>query len=79
MALLLASRVYLYVCAQSLSHVQLFVTPWTVTHQTPLFMIFSRQEYWSGLPFPPAEDLPNQGNEPTVSCVFCIGKWIIYH
>ena len=74
MALLLASRVYLYVCAQSLSLVQLFVTPWNVTHQTPLFMRFSRLEYWSGLPFPPAEDLPNPGNEPTVSCVFCIGK-----
>ena len=34
------------------SHVQLFVTPWTVTHQAPLSMGFSRQEHWSGLPFP---------------------------
>ena len=37
---------------KSLSHVQLFVTPWTVAHQAPPFMEFSRQEYWSGLPFP---------------------------
>ena len=36
----------------SLSHVQLFVTPWTVVHQAPLSMGFYRQEYWSGLPFP---------------------------
>ena len=37
---------------KSLSHVQLFVTPWTVACQAPLSMEFSRQEYWSGLPFP---------------------------
>ena len=37
------------VCAKSLSCVQLFVTPWTVAHQAPLSMRFSRQEYWSGL------------------------------
>ena len=36
---------------QSLSRVQLFVTQWTVAHQAPLSMAFSRQEYWSGLPF----------------------------
>ena len=43
------------------SHVQLFVTPWTVAHQAPLSMGFPRQEYWSGLPFPMPEDLPNPG------------------
>ena len=37
---------------KSLSRVRLFVTPWTVAHQAPLSMGFSRQEYWSGLPFP---------------------------
>ena len=37
---------------QSLSRVRLFETPWTVAHQAPLSMGFSRQEYWSGLPFP---------------------------
>ena len=47
-----------------LSHVQLFVTPRTVTHQAPLFMRFSRQEYWSGLPDPPPGDLPKPGTEP---------------
>ena len=41
--------------------VQLFVTPWTVAHQAPLSMGFSRQEYWSGLPFPSPGDLPNPG------------------
>ena len=40
-----------------------FVTPWTVAHQAPLSMGFSRQEYWSGLPFPPPGDLPNPGTE----------------
>ena len=37
---------------------------WTVAHQTPLSMGFSRQEYWSGLPFPLPGDLPNPGIEP---------------
>ena len=49
-----------------LSHVQLFVTPWTVAHQAPLSTGFFRQEYSSGLPFPPPGDLPNPGLE-TVS------------
>ena len=43
---------------QSLSRVQLFATPWTVAHQAPLSMGISRQEYWSGLPFPIPGDLP---------------------
>ena len=48
---------------KSLSHVQLFVTPWTVAHQAPPSMGFSRQEYWSGLPFPSPGDLPDPGIE----------------
>ena len=44
---------------------RLFVTAWTVAHQAPLSMGFSRQEYWSGLPFPPPENLPHPGIEPT--------------
>ena len=48
----------------SLSHVQLFVTPWTVAYKGPPSMGFSRQEYWSGLPFPSPGDLPNPGIEP---------------
>ena len=41
--------------------VQLFAIPWTVARQAPLSMGFSRQEYWSGLPFPPPGDLPDTG------------------
>ena len=47
-----------------LSRVQLFATPWTVAYQAPPSMGFSRQEYWSGLPFPSPGDLPNPGIEP---------------
>ena len=49
---------------KSLSRVQLFSTPWTVAHQAPLSMGFSRQGYWSGLPFPSPGDVPDPGNEP---------------
>ena len=48
-------------CAQLLSFVQLFVTPWTVAHQTPLSMGFSRQEYWSGLLCLPPGNIPDPG------------------
>ena len=48
-----------------LSCVLLFATPWTTAHQAPLPMGFPRQEYWSGLPFPPPGDLPNLGMEPS--------------
>ena len=47
-----------------LSRVRLFATPWTVAYQAPPSVGFSRQEYWSGLPFPSPEDLPNPGIEP---------------
>ena len=47
-----------------LGHVQLFVTPWTVVHQAPPSMGFSRQEYWSGLPFPSPGDLRDPEIEP---------------
>ena len=53
-----------FVAAQLLGHVRLFATPWTVAHQAPLSMGFSRQEYWSGLPFPLAGDLLDPGIEP---------------
>ena len=49
---------------KSLSRVQLFATPWTVAYQAPPSMGFSRQEYWSGLPFPSPGDLPDPGIEP---------------
>ena len=53
------------------SCVRLFVTVWTVAHQAPLSMGFSRQEYWSGLPRPPPGTFPSQVLNP-VSCIFCI-------
>ena len=49
---------------KSPSRVRLFVIPWTVAYQSPQSMEFSRQEYWSGLPFPSLGDLPNPGIEP---------------
>ena len=53
----------MYVCVCLLS-VRLFATTWTVACQDPLSMQFSRQEYWSGLPFPPPGDLPDPETEP---------------
>ena len=60
----LESPVLAMYCACMLSHVQLFVTLWTLAHKLPLSMGFSRQEYWSGLPFPSPGDLPDPGIEP---------------
>ena len=55
----------LCVCVcESPSHVRLFAAPWTVAGQASLSMEFSRQEYWSALPFPSPEDLPSPGIEP---------------
>ena len=54
----------IFVHAQSFSPIWLFAVPWTVSHHAPLFMEFSRQEYWSGLPFPMPGDLPDLGMEP---------------
>ena len=59
-------------CVCVLSHsscIRLYATPWTVAHQAPLSMGFSRQEYWSGLPCPPPGDLPNPGTGPSVLCL----------
>ena len=55
----------LQVKVKLLSYVWLFATPWTVAHQAPPSMGFSRQEYWSGLPFASPGDLPNPGIDPT--------------
>ena len=60
------------------SHVQLFATEWTVTHQAPLSMGFSRQEYWSGLPCPPT--VASQPTDQTcTSFVSCTGRQVHYH
>ena len=50
--------------ACTLNHFQLFATPWTAACQAALSTEFSRQEYWSGLPIPSPEDLPDPGMEP---------------
>ena len=55
---------HLKVKVKSLSRVWLFATQWTVAHQAPPSMGFSRQEYWNGLPFPSLGDLPDPGIEP---------------
>ena len=69
------------VCAHTpshFSHVQLFAILWTVAHQAPLSMGFSRQEYWNGLPCLPPGDLSDPRIEPT-SHISCIGEWVLYH
>ena len=64
----------LQVKVKSLSRVWLFATPWTVVYQAPPSMGFSRQEYWSGLPFPSPGDLPDPGIEPWCSLVAQMAK-----
>ena len=68
-----------YAVLQHFSCVQFFLTPWTVACQAPLSMRFSRQEYWSGLPCPPAGDFPAPGIKPMSHYVSCIGKQVLYH
>ena len=60
----LVSAMWVSEWVKALSRVQLFATPWTVAHQAPPSMGFSRQEYWSGLPFPSPGDLPDPRIEP---------------
>ena len=57
-----------------LSHVQLFATTWTTACQIPLFMGFSRQEYWSWLPPPGGSSQPRDRTH-----ISCIGRWFLYH
>ena len=65
--------------ALSVSHVQLFVTLWTIACQAPLSIGPFREEYWGGLPFPLPGDLPNSGIELTSSANSCFGSWVLYH
>ena len=65
-------------CAQMLSHIWLFETPWTVAWLASLSMGFSRQEYWMGMPFSPPEDLPTQGSNPHILHILH-GRQILYH
>ena len=55
-----------------------FAIPWTDAHQAPLSMGLSREEYWSGLPFPLPGDLPTPGIK-CISCISCIGRQTLYH
>ena len=64
---------------QLLSHVWLFATPWTVTHQAPPTMGFSRQDYWSGLPVPSPGDLPDSGIEPRSPTLRADCRQMLYH
>ena len=57
---------------KSVSRIQLFAAPWTVASQALLSIGFFRQDYWSGLPFPPPEDLPNPGSK---LCVLRLLHW----
>ena len=65
-------------CMEScFSRVRLFVTLWTAACQAPLSMEFSREEYWSGVPCPPAADLPNLGTEP--ESLMAPGRGVLYY
>ena len=75
----LLSSCYFVCVLSSFSCVQLFETPWTIAHQAPLSKEFSRQEYWSGLPCPSQEDLPDPGIEPPSLYISCTGKRVLYH
>ena len=68
-------------CFLDASHLRLFATPWTIAHQAPLTMGFSRQEHWSGLPLPSPRDLPNPRIEPTslVSLALQVDSLPLHH
>ena len=70
------------VCVRALyvtCYVRLLVTLWTIAHQIPLSVGFFRQEYWRGLPCPLPGDILDPEIEPTMSHVYCIGRWVLYH
>ena len=64
-------------CAKSLQLCLTLCDPWSVAHQTPLFMGFSKQEYWSGLPCAPPGDLPNPQIEPVMLISTRIGTLLL--
>ena len=72
-------RVCAYVRARFLSHAQLFATSWTVACHAPLSVEFSRQEYWSRLPFPSPGDLSQPRDGAYNSYISCIDRQILYH
>ena len=64
---------------KSLSRVRLFATLWTVAYQAPQSMEFFRQEYWNGLPFPTAKDLPSPETEPVFLAAPALARGVLYH
>ena len=70
--------VCVFECAKLLSRDHLFATPWTIALQAPLSMGFSKQEFWSGLPFPPPGIFPTHGLSLS-QAVSCAGRQILYH
>ena len=67
------------ISAWLLSYVWLFATLWTIAQQAALSLRFSRQEYWSRLPFPPPRESSLPRGPTWVSCFSCTGRWILYH
>ena len=72
-------NLHAYVHAKVLSHVQLFTTPWTIAHQAPLSIEFSRQEYWGGVAILYSRGPSRPRDQTHISCIFCIGRWFVYH
>ena len=70
---------HLSVCVKLLHLCPTVCDPMDCSPQAPLSKVISRQEYRSGLPCPPPEDLPDSGIEPTSFYIFCIGRQFIYH
>ena len=71
--------VWCVVNVQSFSHIQLFVTPWTVARQAPLSMEFSRPRILEWVAMPSSRGSSQPRDQTHVSCVSCIGRWIFYH
>ena len=64
-------------CVLSRSVVSDYETPESAALQASLSMGFPREEYWSGLPFPPPGDLPDPGSNPNLLCLIASGKWVL--
>ena len=74
-----ASSLGSHVCAKLIQSCPTLSNPRPVVHRTPLFMGFSRPEYWNGLPRPSPGDLPDPGVEPASLNVSCLGRRVLYH
>ena len=73
---------YSYLCAMESSvcmHAQSCLTLGPAARQAPLSMELSRQEYWIGLPFPTPRESSRPNDQTCISCLSCVGRWILYH